>query len=82
MARRPIMPLTDKLMGNLLVPRAPKGVPAVGSLAPDFTLPFARYRENPAGKSSVEYGEQLQLSSLRGKRVVLSLTRIVSDRFF
>jgi hypothetical protein len=83
MARRPILPLTDKLMGNLLRPRGPGVLPEPGEIAPDFTLPYAQYGvDRSSGKPSVRYGERISLSALRGRRVVISLTRIVSDRFF
>jgi hypothetical protein len=83
MARRAILPLTNKLMGNLLRPRGPGKLPEIGSRAPDWTLPYAQYRVDAStGRATVAYGEQLTLSALRGRRVVLSLTRIVSDRFF
>lgn len=79
---RPFMPMTDKWRREFVRPRGPEGVPQVGELAPDFTLPYARYAIGPDGEPQVEYGRTLTLSALRGRPVVLNLTRIVSDRFF
>lgn len=79
---RPFLPMTDKWRSEFVRPRGPAGVPEVGTEAPDFTLPFARYRVGPDGEPQVEYGQTLTLSGLRGRPVVLNLTRIVSDRFF
>lgn len=78
---RPLVPLTDKFMGELIRPRGPANVPAVGSVAPDFTLPYAQFLSGPP-EDRVEYGRTITLSALRGRPVVLNLTRIVSDRFF
>jgi peroxiredoxin len=63
-------------------PRGPANVPQVGTEAPDFTLPYAQYRIAADGEPEVEYGKTITLSALRGRPVVLNLTRIVSDRFF
>ena len=79
---RPFMPMTDKWRHEFIRPRGPQAVPAVGSLAPDFTLPYARTIIRADGTEQVEYGRSLSLSALRGQPVVLNLTRIVSDRFF
>ncbi|MFV9503185.1 MAG: hypothetical protein AB4911_01330 [Oscillochloridaceae bacterium umkhey_bin13] len=79
---RPFLPMTDKWRREFVQPRGPAKVPAVDTVAPDFTLPYARVISAPDGELQVEYGRTLTLSALRGKPVVLNLTRIVSDRFF
>lgn len=79
---RPFIPMTDKWRQEFVRPRGPESVPPVGSAAPDFTLPYARFQRGPDGAEQVEYGRTLTLSALRGRPVVLNLTRIVSDRFF
>lgn len=79
---RAFIPMTSKWRQEFIQPRGPVNVPQPGDLAPDFRLPYARYRRNAQGEEEVEYGNTLQLSALRGKPVVLNLTRIVSDRFF
>lgn len=76
------MPMTDQWRKEFVRPRGPANVPPVGSLAPDFELPYARFFVDANGQEQVEYGKTLRLSSLRGRPVVLNLTRIVSDRFF
>jgi hypothetical protein len=57
-------------------------VPQVGEQAPDFTLPYAQVVRGVDGEEQVVYGKTLTLSALRGRPVVLNLSRIVSDRFF
>ncbi|MCS6881330.1 MAG: hypothetical protein RMK84_02500 [Oscillochloridaceae bacterium] len=79
---RPILPMTDQWRREFLRPRGPSNVPQVGEVAPDFTLPYAQVTRNADGGEQVEYGRTLTLSELRGRPVVLNLTRIVSDRFF
>jgi hypothetical protein len=79
---RPILPMTEKWRREFIQPRGPSNVPQVGEVAPDFTLPYALLTRNAAGEEQVEYGRTLTLSALRGRPVVLNLTRIVSDRFF
>lgn len=79
---RPFMPMTDTWRREFVRPRGPAGAPQVGEEAPDFTLPFARFSTGADGEPQVEYGRTLTLSALRGRPVVLNLTRIVSDRFF
>lgn len=74
--------MTDKWRQEFVRPRGPGGTPQAGEAAPDFTLPFARYSIAADGEPQVEYGKTLTLSALRGRPVVLNLTRIVSDRFF
>ncbi|GIV90351.1 MAG: alkyl hydroperoxide reductase [Chloroflexus sp.] len=78
---RPIVPLTDKFINELVRPRGPANVPAVGSEAPDFTLPYAQFLSGPP-EDRVEYGRTITLSALRGRPVVLNLTRIFSERVF
>lgn len=83
MTDRPFMPMTDKWREEFTKPRGPKNVPQPGEYAPDFELPYAQFKVNAeSGEEQVEYGRKLKLSSLRGRPVVLNLTRIVSDRFF
>lgn len=79
---RPFLPMTDTWRREFVQPRGPSDVPAVGTLAPDFTLPYAQVIEPEANDPKVEYGRKLTLSALRGRPVVLNLSRIVSDRFF
>lgn len=79
---RPYIPMTSRWRGEFVQPRGPANVPAVGTFAPDFTLPYARVFRSPTGEEQVEYGRTITLSALRGKPVVLNLSRIVSDRFF
>jgi hypothetical protein len=79
---RPFLPMTDIWRREFLRPRGPEGVPQPGALAPDFTLPFARFGAGADGVPQVEYGQTITLSAFRGRPVVLNLTRIVSDRFF
>lgn len=79
---RPFLPMTAKWREEFVAPRGPGELPAIGTLAPDFELPYARFFIDEGGEERVEYGRTLRLSSLRGKPVVLDLTRIVSDRFF
>lgn len=79
---KPLLSMTDKWRRELVRPRGPQGVPLVGDAAPDFTLPYARVLRMPDGEEQVEYGKTLTLSALRGRPVVLNLTRIFSDRFF
>lgn len=79
---RPFIPMTETWRREFVRPRGPGGVPQVGEEAPDFTLPYAQLVRGPAGEEQVEYGRELTLSGLRGRPVVLNLTRIVSDRFF
>lgn len=79
---RPILPMTDKWRREFIQPRGPSNVPQVGEVAPDFTLPYALLTRNAEDEEQVEYGRTLTLSALRGRPVVLNLTRIVSDRFF
>jgi peroxiredoxin len=74
--------MTKKWQAEFVRPRGPANVPQVGDEAPDFTLPYARFFRDDAGEDKVEYGRSLRLSDLRGRPVVLNLTRIVSDRFF
>ncbi len=74
--------MTDKWREEFTRPRGPEAVPQVGAAAPDFTLPYARLVRAADGSEQVEYGRTLTLSALRGRPVVLNLTRIVSDRFF
>lgn len=78
---RPFIPMTGQWRREFVQPRGPANVPAVGTPAPDFTLPYARMVAGPEGPQ-IEYGRKLTLSALRGRPVVLNLTRIVSDRFF
>jgi hypothetical protein len=79
---RPIMPMTKSWRREFLRPRGPEGVPQPGDAAPDFTLPYARLGVGADGAQQIEYGHTITLSALRGRPVVLNLTRIVSDRFF
>lgn len=79
---RPIIPITDRWRQEFIRPRGPSNVPQVGEVAPDFTLPYAILTRNAAGEEQVEYGRTLTLSALRGRPVVLNLTRIFSDRVF
>lgn len=79
---RPYIPMTSKWRGEFVRPRGPQNMPQVGEAAPDFTLPFARVLRGPDGEEQVEYGQTITLSALRGRPVVLNLSRIVSDRFF
>ncbi|MEI7768872.1 MAG: hypothetical protein WCI67_02735 [Chloroflexales bacterium] len=79
---RPLIPMTGKFGAEFVRPRGPANVPQVGAAAPDFTLPYARFYRDEAGQDQVEYGRTMRLSDLRGRPVVLNLTRIVSDRFF
>ncbi len=79
---RPFLPMTDKWRREFVQPRGPANVPQEGELAPDFTLPYARLTLSAAGEEQIEYGRTITLSALRGRPVVLNLTRIVSDRFF
>jgi hypothetical protein len=79
---QPFLPMTEQWKSEFARPRGPQNVPAVGTPAPDFTLPYARVVRDSAGHEQVEYGRTLSLSSLRGRPVVLNLSRIVSDRFF
>lgn len=79
---RPFIPMTAKWRAEFVSPRGPSEVPPIGAEAPDFTLPYAQYRLAADGVPEVEYGKTVTLSSLRGRPVVLNLTRIVSDRFF
>lgn len=79
---RPFLPMTGQWRKEFVRPRGPDGVPEVGTPAPDFTLPSARVFRSASGEEQVEYGRAITLSALRGRPVVLSLTRIVSDRFF
>jgi hypothetical protein len=79
---RPFIPMTNTWRQEFVRPRGPQGTPEVGEAAPDFTLPYARVRRAPNGEEQVEYGQTLTLSALRGRPVVLNLSRIVSDRFF
>jgi peroxiredoxin len=74
--------MTPQWRREFLRPRGPAEVPQPGAPAPDFTLPYARFRHGSDGQPEVEYGQSISLSSLRGRPVVLNLTRIVSDRFF
>jgi Flp pilus assembly pilin Flp len=74
--------MTDRWKVEFTKPRGPKNVPAVGTPAPDFELPYARVVHDEAGNAQVEYGRTLRLSALRGQTVALNLSRIVSDRFF
>lgn len=74
--------MTDQWKTEFARPRGPQNVPAVGTLAPDFELPYARMGRDSAGKEQIEYGRKIRLSALRGRPVVLNLSRIVSDRFF
>lgn len=78
---RPFIPMTDKWRQEFIRPCGPANVPPVGSEAPDFTLPYAQFISWPP-EDRVEYGRTITLSALRGRPVVLNLTRIVSDRFF
>ncbi len=79
---RPFLPMTDKWRQEFVRPRGPAMVPQVGEQAPDFTLPYAQMKMGADGEPQIEYGATLTLSRLRGRPVVLNLTRIVSDRFF
>lgn len=79
---RPFIPMTQKWRDEFVRPRGPANVPQPGAVAPDFALPYARFFRDEAGDEQVEYGRTLRLSELRGRPVVLNLTRIVSDRFF
>lgn len=79
---RPFLPMTDQWRREMAQPRGPRGVPQPGEPAPDFTLPSARYSRGADGAERVEYGRTISLSGLRGRPLVLNLTRIVSDRFF
>ena len=79
---RPFLPMNDKWRSEFRRPRDPENLPAIGSLAPDFKLPYAITVPNQQGELEVQYGRMLQLSDLRGRPVALNLTRIVSDRFF
>lgn len=79
---RPFIPMTAKWRAEFIAPRGPRDLPEIGTSAPDFELPYARFFVNAEGQEQVEYGRSLRLSSLRGQPVVLDLTRIVSDRFF
>ncbi|HMQ31344.1 MAG TPA: hypothetical protein PKD53_11485 [Chloroflexaceae bacterium] len=79
---RPFIPMSETWRREFVRPRGPRGVPQVGEAAPDFTLPYAQLVRGPDGEEQVEYGRELTLSALRGRPVVLNLTRIVSDRFF
>jgi hypothetical protein len=78
---RPFIPMTGQWRREFVQPRGPANVPAVGTSAPDFTLPYAQMIDGPDGPQ-IEYGRTITLSALRGRPVVLNLTRIVSDRFF
>lgn len=82
MARRPTLPMGRKWAAEFLAPRGPRNVPPVHSVAPNFVLPFAQYFIDADGESRVRYGEMMRLDEHRGHPVLLSLTRIVSDRFF
>ncbi|MEI7643421.1 MAG: hypothetical protein WCJ55_03835 [Chloroflexales bacterium] len=79
---RPLIPITGKFGAEFVRPRGPANVPQVGEVAPDFALPYARFFRDEVGQDQVEYGRILRLGELRGRPVVLNLTRIVSDRFF
>lgn len=79
---RPFIPMHAKWRREFIQPRGPQDVPQAGTPAPDFTLPYARVRRSPGGEDQVEYGRTITLSALRGRPVVLNLSRIVSDRFF
>jgi hypothetical protein len=79
---RPFLPMTEQWRSEMARPRGPQGTPQPGEPAPDFTLPYARYSRGADGAERVEYGRTISLSGLRGRPVVLNLTRIVSDRFF
>jgi hypothetical protein len=79
---RAFIPMTSKWREEFVRPRGPANVPQPGEEAPDFTLPYARFFRDEGGREQVEYGRSLRLSELRGRPVVLNLTRIVSDRFF
>jgi hypothetical protein len=79
---RPFLPMTDRWKTEFTKPRGPRNVPAVGTLAPDFELPYAQLVRDKAGNEQIEYGRTIRLSALRGQSVVLNLSRIVSDRFF
>lgn len=79
---RPFIPMTRKWRQEFVRPRGPEGVPQAGEVAPDFTLPYARMLRGSDGEEQVEYGRTITLSALRGRPVVLNLSRIVSDRFF
>lgn len=79
---RPFIPMTARWRREFIRPRGPGAVPQVGAEAPDFTLPYAQMGRGPDGEPQIEYGKTLTLSQLRGRPVVLNLTRIVSDRFF
>jgi hypothetical protein len=79
---RPYIPMTKKWREEFVRPRGPANVPQPGEVAPDFELPYARFFRDESGADQVEYGRTLRLSELRGKPVVLNLTRIVSDSFF
>jgi hypothetical protein len=79
---RPFIPMTGQWRREFVRPRGPENVPQVGELAPDFTLPYARMIRAVGGEEQIEYGRTLTLSALRGRPVVLNLSRIVSDRFF
>jgi hypothetical protein len=79
---RPFIPMTSQWRREFVRPRGPQGTPQVGEVAPDFTLPYAQLTRGADGEPQVEYGSTLTLSALRGRPVVLNLTRIVSDRFF
>jgi hypothetical protein len=74
--------MTRQFGAEFVRPHGPANVPQVGTAAPDFALPYARFFRDEAGQDQVEYGRTLRLSELRGRPVVLNLTRIVSDRFF
>jgi hypothetical protein len=78
---RPFLPMTGQWRREFVRPRGPENVPPVGTSAPDFSLPYAQIIDGREGPQ-VEYGRTLSLSQLRGRPVVLNLTRIVSDRFF
>jgi len=82
MARRPVIPITNKFVNEFITPRGPGQVPAVGEPALDFELPSAQFFVDNDGQEPVRYGETLRLSNQRGKPVLLELTRIASDRLF
>lgn len=79
---QPLLPMTSKWRQELIRPRGPANVPTVGEVAPEVSHPSARFFINAKGEAQVEYGRTVSLHALRGKPVILDLTRVVSDRFF
>ncbi len=63
--------LFNRRFANNFIPLPPFQVPAIGSTAPDFSLPI------------IGSGNDVQLSNYRGKKpVVLAFTRIFTEKLF